>query len=235
MRMKINELLTIVIPCKNESDVIGMTLDFVDSQKYISNTRVIVCDSSTDYTKEIILSKKYKNIKVELIDGGVPSVARNKGAILSETKYILFLDADMFLTDNNTIYNSLKIIDNNEIELLSTKFRCRGKYSYVYPVFEFFRDWTIHHFPFVLGGFMLFNRTKFFELGGFNPKVLFAEDYDLSSKIHPDKIFISNHKAYTTDRRFKKKGLLYMIKMMFLSILNKNNPSFFEKDHNYWK
>jgi glycosyltransferase involved in cell wall biosynthesis len=232
--MKINELLTIVIPCKNESEVISTTLDLLNKQKNISNTKVIICDNSTDNTKEEVLSKKYENIKIEFTKGGTPSIARNNGAILSETKYVLFLDADIFLTDNNTIYDSLKIIEDNEIELLTTKFRCRGKYSYVYPIFEFFRNWTMNHFPFVLGGFMLFNRNKFFELGGFNPKVLFAEDYDLSSKVSSNKIFISNHKVYTTDRRFKKKGLLYMIKMMILTMLNKNNPEFFEKDHNYW-
>jgi glycosyltransferase involved in cell wall biosynthesis len=233
--MKINELLTIVIPCKNESEVISITLDLLNKQKNISNTRVIICDNSTDNTKEVVLSKKYENIKIEFTQGGIPSIARNNGAILSETKYILFLDADIFLTDINTTHNILKIIEGGDLELITAKFRCRGKYSYVYPIFEFFRDWTMNHFPFVLGGFMLFNRNKFFELGGFNSKVLFAEDYDLSSKIHPDKIFISNHKVYTTDRRLRKKGLLYMIKMMFLSMLNKNNPAFFEKDHNYWK
>jgi glycosyltransferase involved in cell wall biosynthesis len=232
--MKIDGLLTIVIPCKNESEVISTTLDLLNKQKLISNTRVIICDNSTDNTEEEVLSKKYENIKIEFTQGGTPSIARNNGAIISETKYVLFLDADIFLTDNNTIHDSLKIIEDNEIELLTTKFRCRGKYSYVYPIFEFFRDWTMNHFPFVLGGFMLFNRNKFFELGGFNPKVLFAEDYDLSSKLSSDKIFISNQKVYTTDRRFKKKGLLYMIKMMILTMLNKNNPEFFEKDHNYW-
>lgn len=232
--MKIDGLLTIVIPCKNESEVISTTLDLLNKQKLISNTRVIICDNSTDNTEEEVLSKKYENIKIEFTQGGTPSIARNNGAIISETKYVLFLDADIFLTDNNTIHNSLKIIEDNEIELLTTKFRCRGKYSYVYLIFEFFRSWTMSRFPFVLGGFMLFNRNKFFELGGFNPKVLFAEDYDLSSKISSDKIFISNHKVYTTDRRFKKKGLLYMIKMIILTMLNKNNPEFFEKDHNYW-
>jgi glycosyltransferase involved in cell wall biosynthesis len=233
--MKIDGLLTIIIPCKNESEVISTTLDLLNKQKHISNTRVIICDNSTDNTKEVVLSKKYENINIEFTQGGVPSIARNNGAILSETKYVLFLDADIFLTDNNTIHDSLKIIDDNEIELLTTKFRCRGKYSYVYPIFEFFRNLTMSRFPFVLGGFMLFNRNKFFELDGFNPKVLFAEDYDLSSKISSDKIFISNHKVYTTDRRFKKKGLLYMIKMMILTMLNKNNPDFFKKDHNYWE
>jgi hypothetical protein len=53
-------------------------------------------------------------------------------------------------------------------------------------------------------------------------------------KISPDKFHVSKHKIYTTDRRFKKKGLLYMMKMSFLSYINKNNPEFFKNDHNYW-
>ena len=81
---------------------------------------------------------------------------------------------------------------------------------------------------------MLFNRNKFFELGGFNSDFLFAEDYDLSNKVSPDKIAIAKNKVYTTDRRLRKKGLWYMMKMMILSMLNKNNPDFFKKDHNYW-
>ena len=132
--MKIDGLLTIVIPCKNESEVISTTLDLLNKQKLISNTRVIICDNSTDNTEEEVLSKKYENIKIEFTQGGTPSIARNNGAIISETKYVLFLDADIFLTDNNTIHDSLKIIEDNEIELLTTKFRCRGKYSYVYPL-----------------------------------------------------------------------------------------------------
>jgi hypothetical protein len=42
-------------------------------------------------------------------------------------------------------------------------------------------------------------------------------------------------KIYTTDRRFKKKGLFYMTKMMIFSVLNSNNPKFFQHHHNYWK
>ena len=62
--MKINELLTIVIPCKNESEVISITLDLLNKQKNISNTRVIICDNSTDNTKEVVLSKKYETNRI---------------------------------------------------------------------------------------------------------------------------------------------------------------------------
>ena len=232
--MNIKELLTIVIPCKNESEIINLTLGLLNNQKYISGTKIIICDSSTDNTKEEVLSKNYKNIQIEFTEGGIPSIARNKGAILSETKYVLFLDADIFLTDKNTLFETLKIIDNHNLDLVTTRFRCEGKYFYTYPIFEFFRNWFLYHSPFVLGGFMLFNRNKFFELGGFNSDFLFAEDYDLSNKVSPDKIAIAKNKVYTTDRRLRKKGLWYMMKMMILSMLNKNNPDFFKKDHNYW-
>jgi hypothetical protein len=56
----------------------------------------------------------------------------------------------------------------------------------------------------------------------------------LSMKIKPFRFHVSPHKIYTTDRRFKKKGLFYMLKMSFLSYANKNNPEFFKNDHNYW-
>ena len=81
---------------------------------------------------------------------------------------------------------------------------------------------------------MLFDKKVFDEVGGFNDEDKFAEDYNLSLKISPKKFIVLNKKIYTTDRRFKKKGLWYMTKMMVLSVINKNNPNFFKNDWNYW-
>jgi glycosyltransferase involved in cell wall biosynthesis len=81
----IKDKLTIVIPSKNESDVIDITLTHLNKQEGIENTRVIIADCSTDDTRDIILSGKYKNLKIEIIDGGLPSVGRNKGAELCDT------------------------------------------------------------------------------------------------------------------------------------------------------
>ena len=81
---------------------------------------------------------------------------------------------------------------------------------------------------------MLFDLEKFNKLGGFNDEDKFAEDFHLSMKVEPSRFLVSPHKIYTTDRRFKKKGLWYMLKLSFLSYVNKNNPDFFKNDHNYW-
>jgi glycosyltransferase involved in cell wall biosynthesis len=230
----IKDKLTIVIPSKNESEVIDITLTHLNQQKDIKNTRVIIADCSTDNTRNIILSGKYKNLKIEIIDGGLPSIGRNKGAELCKTPYVLFLDADIFLTNVDTIHDTLITIENNNLHLVTTKFRCKGKYSFVFPIFEFFRNLTINTSPFAIGGFMLFDISEFNKVGGFINEDKFGEDFHLSMKIDPDRFHVCPHKIYTTDRRFKKKGFIYMLKMTYLSYKNKNNPDFFKESYEYW-
>lgn len=230
----IKDHLTIVIPSKNESKVIDKTLTYLNKQDNIKGTRVIVADCSNDDTRKIISSGKYKNLNIEIIDGGLPSVGRNKGAKLSNTEYVLFLDADIFLTHSHTVYDTLKLLRKNRLHLVTVKFRVKGFYSFVFPIFEFFRDLGINKSPFAIGGYMLFDLEKFNKLGGFNNEDKFAEDFHLSMKVDPLRFLVSTHKIYTTDRRFKKKGLWYMLKLSYLSYINKNNPEFFKKSHGYW-
>jgi glycosyltransferase involved in cell wall biosynthesis len=230
----VKDFLTIVIPTKNESELIDITLGHLNKQHNINGTKVIICDCSDDNTLEIVNSKKYKNLDIVITDGGLPSVARNNGAKLCDTPYVLFLDADMFLINTYTLDDVIKFMIEKQKHLLTCRFRCRGKYSFIFPIFEFFRDITIWSAPCAIGGFMLFDISEFNKVGGFVNEDKFAEDFHLSMKISPNKFHVSNHKIYTTDRRFKKKGLLYMMKMSVVSFINKNNPEFFKNDHNYW-
>jgi glycosyltransferase involved in cell wall biosynthesis len=230
----VKDFLTVVIPTKNESELIGITLGYLNKQVDINGTKVVICDCSDDDTVEIIKSGKYKNLDIVFTDGGLPSVARNNGASLCTTPYVLFLDADMFLVNMNTLNDVINYMIESKKHLLTCRFRCRGKYSSIFPIFEFFRDITIWSAPCAIGGFMLFEILEFNKVGGFVNDDKFAEDFHLSMKISPDKFYVSPHKVYTTDRRFKKKGLLYMMKMSFLSYVNKNNPEFFKNDHKYW-
>ena len=230
----VKDFLTVVIPTKNESELIDITLGHLNKQHNINGTKVIICDCSDDNTLEIVNSKKYKNLDIVVTDGGLPSVARNNGAKLCDTPYVLFLDADIFLVNINTINDTLNLIKNNNLYLVTTKFRVRGLYSFIFPIFEFFRDLTVYKAPCAIGGFMLFDILEFNRVGGFINEDKFAEDFHLSMKIDPFRFHVSPHKIYTTDRRFKKKGLFYMLKMSYLSYANKTNPEFFKNDHNYW-
>src|SRR5665213_2040400 len=93
--------LTIVIPAKNEVKMLPKLLKSLCGQDYegMAQTRVIVADAgSTDGTVEVALSFRDR-WKVEVIPGGLPSVGRNAGALLSTTRFVWFLDADGKLTE----------------------------------------------------------------------------------------------------------------------------------------
>ena len=230
----IKHKLTIVIPSKNESEIIDKTLTLLNKQHGIYGTNVIIADCSDDNTREVIKSGKYSRLRIKIIDGGLPSIARNNGAQLVKTQYVLFLDADIFLTSPYIISNSLKTMKDKGLNLLTTKFRVEGFYSFVFPIFEFYRDKFMKSTPCAIGGYMFFRNSEFKRLGGFNNEDKFAEDFHLSMKVSPDKFYVSNEKVFTTDRRFRKKGLWYMIKMGYLSNKNRYNNEFFKDDQNYW-
>ena len=107
--MKLNELVTIVIPCKNEKRIIEKTLDLLNYQSDILNVKVVVCDSSNDgVTKPYLLDRlEYDSARdrfdLHIMEGGLPARARNNGFKIVTTPYVLFMDADVFLLDPKII------------------------------------------------------------------------------------------------------------------------------------
>jgi glycosyltransferase involved in cell wall biosynthesis len=230
-----NKLLTIVIPCKNEGRLV------IDTIKYILNQteefKIIVADSSTE-GGSISLLNKYEKLysnQIKIIGGGLPSVARNKGFEMVETPYVLFLDADIQVYNKKLISDCLRVIVNNDLDLVTCKFKTiGGKYDWVYRVFDKIQWISSKTAPFALGGFMLFKTETFNKLGKFNENDKIAEDYHLSSKIKPKKFKVADYYVYSPARRFENKGVWYMIKLMFNCWLNRNNDKFYTKDYNYW-
>jgi len=90
MQTTISDKITIVVPCKNEENYIAHLLMHLRQQS-IGNTRIIIADCSTDKTREVIEIMKGE-LNVEIIDGGPVSLAKNNGAQLVTTPYILFID-----------------------------------------------------------------------------------------------------------------------------------------------
>lgn len=225
--------LTIVIPCKNEGNGIIEVINLIMRNNH--GISIIVCDSSDDGVTSLML-RKYSELffpYIKIIEGGLPSVARNNGAKLVTTDYVLFIDADVHV-GNYTIRDCYNEMVRGDYDLLTCKFRTDYPYRWVFRVFDIVQWYTSMTKPFAVGGFMLFKLDVFNKLGGFNEEDKIAEDYHLSSKVLPSKFKVQNNYVYTSSRRFDKKGVWYMIRLMISCWINRGNPEFYKKDYNYW-
>jgi glycosyltransferase involved in cell wall biosynthesis len=236
MNTPLRDILTIIIPSKNEGRTLYDCIYNISKQSNIIGTRIIIADISDNEESLYYIRKTYIDFKhslnLQIIKGGYPSQGRLYGSKLVETPYMLFLDADIFLTNPKILEESIRY----KKELITVPFYTDKPYRWIFRTFDMFQKLSSAlGTPFAVGGFQLWNTEAYWRLGGYNEKELFAEDYSLSQKVTPKNFKIAKIKGtYTSPRRFKNKGILWMFKIMIKSYINRNNPEFFTKSHGYW-
>lgn len=235
--MKISDKITIVVPCKNEETYIHHLLDALRAQN-IGDTRVIIADCSTDRTRQVIQDNSWE-LNVEIIDGGPVSMAKNNGAQLVTTPYILFIDADVRFFKYDVIRDAVDKIESMNLDLVGLNIRCydqdlRAKAGFV--VFNTINHALKYFSPFAVGAFMLTRRDRFEEYGGFPENFSTSEDYFLSRKYSPRKFRIIRHHLGQDSRRFKKMGYMGMAKYLVKNFVNRNNKQYWDSLDNskYW-
>jgi glycosyltransferase involved in cell wall biosynthesis len=232
--------LTIVIPAKNEARLIPRLLTSLTKQDYskMSNTKVLVADAnSADGTPKIVLSFRGR-LNVSVISGGMPSVGRNQGAAQAETPYVLFLDADIEMAHPSVVRRAVELAQHKQLHCVTTNILCRGGNwvdKLLYAGNDAFQYLSCLHKPFATGMFMLFDTNKFRDLGGFNERVHFAEDYMLTQQVASNRFGIVRGGVYTTNRRFQKMGHLRVGWLFLKTAMNYWNENHFLRDHKYWQ
>jgi glycosyltransferase involved in cell wall biosynthesis len=227
--------LTIVIPCKNEENYIGSLLSDLKRQENTEGVRILIADAgSNDGTLEVINNFK-GDLNIEVIQGGLPAVARNNGLKASQTEWTLFIDADAELSDNDLIKSAIDYIKSNKYELVTCKINSEiFKVKILYKISNFFSKLSKLDKPFAVGMFMLVNTQVAKNLGGFPEWAMHCEDYLFSRKFDTDKFAVLEKYVYSDDRRFTKISYWKMIKYFYKNIRMRNNIGFFKKDINYW-
>ena len=236
-----NELahkITIVVPCKNEENYIAHLLMHLRQQD-IGNTRIIIADCSTDKTREVIQIMK-GDLNVEVIDGGPVSIAKNNGAKLVTTPYILFIDSDVRFFNDATILDSVTELEYNKLDLVGLYAKCydgdiRAQIGFM--IFNFINRIMQYKVPFAVGAFMLTRRDKFEQLGGFSEKYGTSEDFFLSKQYDVKKFKLVNHYFGQDSRRFDIMGYFGMAWYLIKNFLNRNNTKYWDElDYSkYWK
>jgi len=232
--ISMENLLTIVIPCKNEKDNIYECIAFIAKQVGFAGTRVIIADTSDegdslDFLYYVKRDFKY-SLDIEIIEGGFPAKARLEGSKLVTTPYILFLDADIMLQNKFILGECLAY----ETDLVTVPFQTETGFNWIFRLFDIqqrMSNWL--GTPFAIGGFQLWKTEAYWKTGGYDETHMFAEDYWVSQKAEVMKIH-NTKGVWTSARRFKNKGFFYMVWLSIKCYFNRNNSNFFKKSHNYW-
>jgi glycosyltransferase involved in cell wall biosynthesis len=204
----------------------------------IGSTRIIIADCSTDSTREVIQTSKGK-LNVEIIDGGPVSIAKNCGAKLVTTPYILFIDADVRFFSDTVIRDAVSEIESKNLDLIGLKIKCYDKNILAaigFSIFNVINNVLKYFSPFAVGAFMLTRRDRFEEYGGFPEKFSTSEDFFLSRMYSPNKFKILNHYFGQDSRRFKKMGYFGMASYLIKNFINRNNKEYWDKldSSKYW-
>lgn len=235
---KLKDKITIVVPCKNEENYIHHLLGSLRLQN-IGDTRVIIADCSTDNTRQVIRDNSFE-LNVEIIDGGPVSIAKNNGAKLATTPYILFIDSDVRFFSNTVINDCVDEMENEDLDLIGLKIKCYDgdiRTQIGFMLFNTINSIMKYKVPFAVGAFMLTRTDRFREYGEFPQKYETSEDFFLSKKYDTKKFKLMNHYFGQDSRRFKKMGYIGMAWYLIKNFWNRNNENYWNKiDYSkYWK
>ena len=198
-----SKLVSILIPARNEADVIESTIKSIINQSYKNYELIILDDNSSDSTKAIIQKHAKLNSKIELINGlSLPEGWLGKNWAchqLSEKakgEYILFMDADTIL-DKFILEDCVIALQKEKIDLLSLVPGRDTKLIADHAMKKIISWFIVCWLPMKLainlnapflsatfGQFMLFKKSSFNDIGGFeaikdNP----VDDFQLGRNI----------------------------------------------------
>lgn len=192
-------LVSIIVTTKNESTNISDCLESIKRQNYSKDKiEIIVVDNnSQDDTKEI--ARKY----TDNVYNYAPERAaqRNFGVKQANGEYILYLDADMRLSEN-VISECVEKCKQGRPTALYIPERIIGKDFWI-KVRDFERSF---YNATVIDCVRFVRRDKFLEIGGFDEDLTGPEDWDFDRRIKEvGKTDIINSPTYHNEGKFDLK------------------------------
>lgn len=208
--------VSIVVPAFNEERAIGDCLTSIANQKYQSTEVILIDDFSTDKTGllAVQIAKELKiNLKViKNKQHRERGYSRNLGAKTAKGQYLLFIDADMKL-DKGVVSECIQIVSespNVGAIIIPEESYGEGFWSNCRRLEKrcYLGDDRIEAARFI-------NKKIFWEVGGWNSKMISGEDWDLTRRIRSSyeveriKSFIYHNEYHLTLWKAMKKKYYY--------------------------
>jgi len=180
------QLISVIIPVFNEEGTIGECLKSLRNQSYKQMEIIVVDDSSSDSTRNIV--KGFPDIKLLTQGHKGPGQARNLGAAIAKGEFLVFVDADMTF-DKNFVKDLVKpIVEGKTIGTFS-------KNEMVKNIDNIWSNcWNINknlpldrmiakNYPDEAPVFRAILKKEFERVGGFETSGQYTDDWSLSRKL----------------------------------------------------
>lgn len=234
-----NPKISIVIPCFNDAEFIGQSVNSALNQTYANKEIIVVDDGSDDQTKKVlqILSSKIKLITQE--NSGT-STARNRGIKASQGDFILVLDSDDYF-EPQFCEKAVELLINEQAKIVTCYFRwinLNGKYKISLPSGGDLRTALIKN-PAM--GSVMFYRNDWRNVGGYDETMLRGyEDWEFYirilenggvAKVIPEVLFNYRNKPASRNKKanLKKYELLEYIYLKHSNLYKEHFPFFIKQ------
>jgi glycosyltransferase involved in cell wall biosynthesis len=229
--------LSIIIPAYNEEKLLPSLLSSIlhsirtlhDAYPEYPVEIIVIDNSSTDRTPEIALSY---HAKVVLEEKRNVSAARNRGAKIASTDYLVFIDAD-YRVEGNFLREIIRkfeksqtvvalgvrvVVEENDLDLIRRSI----------ADFALYLLWIIKKMSF---GVFAFRRLYFEHIGGFNEEFFAYEDVELHETVKRDLkkqqqsyVILPHVRVHASGRGFHRGNMIPAYLRMYLSRESRKNP-----------
>jgi glycosyltransferase involved in cell wall biosynthesis len=174
-------MITIAIPVRNEARHIGRLLDSIVAQDITEEVDVVIADAdSTDNTRDVVMGYRTRLPRVRIVEGGPPSLGRNRAAHASKGDPIFFVDADIVFVRPSFLRTAVGYFREHKLAIAATPLVPRSK-KMVDRFWARALNASFHVMKYIqpVGTMCIVSsRDAFDKSGGFPENAYMGEDYD---------------------------------------------------------
>jgi glycosyltransferase involved in cell wall biosynthesis len=183
--------ISVVIPAFNEEDHVGNLLgDLAGQQTGSISAEVIIADAnSTDATPQVA-----RAAGARVIQGGLPAFGRNSGVRASAGRIVYAMDADTRLRDRHFLRKSFAEFQRRRLHCagMDNRLFWTGAETFWQRLVldcsfgvanAFIRGAQETRQPRAQGTCMVFERSAFLAVGGFDEKIYWGEDSEIAERM----------------------------------------------------
>ncbi len=229
--------LSIIIPAYNEEKLLPSLLSSIlhslrtlhDEYPEYPVEIIVVDNNSTDRTSEV--ARNYQ-AKVILEERRNISVARNRGAKIARSDYLVFIDAD-YRVEGNFLREIIRKFENCPT-VVALGVRVVVEENDLDPIRRSIADFALNLLRIIKKmafGIFAFRRLYFEHIEGFNEEFFAYEDVDLHETVKRDLkkkqqsyIIMPHVRVHASGRGFHRGNMISTYMRMFLSRKSRKNP-----------